>query len=669
MGKGATSPPPPRNLLEALRLRALGLSAVPLCHPQHLGDYPPSHVGECARPGKSAPWKWGHYRDAPPAERQLHAWWGRNPHLNVGLLMGGPHRLVCLDDDGPGAAEYLAELCGGAIPVTVAWQSPGRGPHFLFRLPPNCALEKGAIAIHGRPLDLIGTRSLTVVPPSTHKSGGEYTWIGEPLTHLDQVAVLPAGVIDACRSSAPARPADYQRVDYGVGGAPDRQRVRAAADIAQWAPVVAGEGRHRRIFYLCCRLVHGYGLPVAVALDLLMRDWAGDCVPPYTADQLRVELEGALERGWHAPILDRERGKANHAAPCAPAPAPVAPVRQVIISDGAPPSDPSGYEPGNSRAPARGKGRLMSAVKRKPVVWLAEPWVARGKLTCIVGMPTCGKSTLGAWLCRHAGRAVVLPGGEDDVESMLVPRLEANGCDPNGILIADDRAWTLPLHKAQLLELCMEHRASLLWIDPLSQSYMGEISPNDAPGVRSVLEALVWLAQTAGIAVVYTRHPGKADSNLLPGSFEWKAVPRTVLQVVHDDGPPEQRVLMPWKDSLGADPPPTLFHLDGPPKLPKVFRWGEPVDRARVESMKGIQDAVDRWKLERAESLLGQLLAEGEMDVTAIWGHADREKIGDRHILRAFRTLGIVTREDGAARESRMYWRLPDRPIAATRTR
>jgi hypothetical protein len=190
-------------------------------------------------------------------------------------------------------------------------------------------------------------------------------------------------------------------------------------------------------------------------------------------------------------------------------------------------------------------------------------------------------------------------------------------------------------------------------------SYNGDAQENDGPAVRTCLEALVRVAQDVPCAVVAARHPGKLVTNLCPGSRQWYAVPRAVIQLTYDEGPPERRFLKVRKPAAGSIPQPRKYDLVGAPKEPKRFVLGSVADASDVE-VSEVGDRIDRWKIEQAEELLRGLLAEGEQESGYIYQTAERERLGDRLVRKAAQRLGVIVRREGTGKEHRSCWSLPD---------
>jgi energy-coupling factor transporter ATP-binding protein EcfA2 len=315
---------------------------------------------------------------------------------------------------------------------------------------------------------------------------------------------------------------------------------------------------------------------------------------------------------------------------------------------------PPGFQPGNSRPAV---GRIASTIHPTAATWFATDLIVAGELTFVIGEPGAGKSTFGAHLCRLAQRPMILPGYEESVESALIPRLRAGQVRLETTLILDGRQWSLPQDRATLGQVVVDHQADLLWIDPID-TYVSMGSENDGPEVRAALESLVRIAHDTGVTVVAARHPGKQPSNLLPGSRQWRAVPRGLVRLQVDAGPPLRRYISRVKPLTGDQPPAMEYTLLGDPGEPCRFSLGSPVSQGTLDLV-GESDQVERRKIDDAEHLLRGLLADAEQESSYIYAAAERERLGDRVVRRAAARIQVIVRREGVGREHRTIWRLP----------
>jgi len=305
---------------------------------------------------------------------------------------------------------------------------------------------------------------------------------------------------------------------------------------------------------------------------------------------------------------------------------------------------------------AKEEGKMASKFRVRSIAWFYHPWVPSGLLTLVVGQPCNGKSTFIAGLIAMAtggagiehrignktGRVVLLPGHEEEIEALTLPRLKAAGARLDRVRILDGGHWALVSHKERIAQVVRRDKAILLIGDPID-SYVDEgFSENDGQAVRPTLEAAAWIARQTGAAVVFSRHPGKDPANILPGSRQWRAVPRSILQLTTDGNTPPQFVLSHYKDSLGTRSTPRYYLLertgDGPPK----FVLTDEIDRSAEEMTKSAGGPTGRWKLFGACRLVRWMFEVDDSPTRVSLGQeGSKIGIGEDTINEAMRLLGV----------------------------
>lgn len=674
---GACTDPP--CLLASLNYLHLRWSVIPLCPADHSGPLPPKHCELCNRPGKQPPYRWKKYQEERATADQVREWWAKNPALNVGVVLGKVSGLVAFDVDGESGEKELQRLFSGQLPVTLEFESGRGGRRLFFRVPSERSFPHPVLGVNKAKLDFLSTGSQTVMPPSIHASGRVYRWTRGFDPTYPTIAELDSAVLDAVEGAGGRR----SSLPGGGGRGPvllvndqARQLVRARAHMQTWDPCVSGESGQKVIFNKCCVLVHGFRLSDDGALSLLL-EYNQRCQPPWSDEELRHHIEGARERGDHPVIEERP-------LPSRPSPAPAkgglegnvsqsgyrSPLLSVTTTSDTPADVPSPTPrastrsdrdtPRNGESPdAPPRAMLASQVAQKTVNWLVSPYIPRGMLTMVVGQPATGKSTFMAWLTSKASRVVVLPGHEEDPGLMLLPRLRAHSVNLNNVLILQGSHWDMPHKRDQLVRMVQGHGADLVVVDPVDSYISDGYSENDGQHVRAVLEAFAYVAQQTTAAVVGVRHPGKDPTNVMVGSRQWRAVPRAIVELLVDAGPPQRRIVRPYKDSLGQNAPARCFDLVGRAGQPLVFQLRELVDPDAVELVKEVPDRIERSKIDQAVELLRRLLANGEVESRTVYAAGEAERLKDRTIRYAAEQLRLVTRRDGFGPDQRCFWSLP----------
>lgn len=618
-------------LTAALFYDGMGWVPVPLCHPEHRGSHPPSHAKTCTRPGKQPTRKLAPLKEKSFTTQELQTIWQRNPSLNVGVLTGRRSQIIMVDCDSQEALEAYESLVG--VHQAASWRFRGGRPwpHFVYSWPYDWAPKSAALKEVHAELDFLGEGSLSVMPPSLHKSGVRYEWThGGPATDVP-LSEPPAVLLEMLRTG------HYEnRLRGGVVVEPAprldaRELTRPAAYAEQCEAAVSGAGGRAQTFKVACKMVHGFGLSVHDAHRVLLAHWNGRCVPPWTDEELLKEIEGARERG-HAPRIE-ERHFVRTAA------------GQVV----APVAAPAEVLP----------GRKASSLKHRELGFILNPYVARSTLTLLVGGSNSGKSTFLAHLVKHARSTVYLPGYEEDPDLSLLPRLLANHVRLDDVHLLDRGNWKMPVARDKLLKIVQQLRADLVVVDPVT-SYIAEGGSENSPeNVRELLEAFLYIAVETDCAVVVVRHPGKDPNNLLRGAGSWREVPRVILELLLEKGECERRLIRFEKDGYGRGIPPSAYKLNGEKGRAKVFALAEAVTEARADLMRDVPDQLERLKIDQAVELLKSLLHDGRKDAKTIFAAGDLERLSERTMRNAARQLGIKPIREGFGTDMKSYWALP----------
>ncbi len=245
-------------------------------------------------------------------------------------------------------------------------------------------------------------------------------------------------------------------------------------------------------------------------------------------------------------------------------------------------------------------GRCAGNVPIETVTYLCKPWIPYKELCLVSGQPKTGKSTFAAWLIKQAVCAAIMPGYEESVTALTLPRLKAMEVNLSDVLLLDDRDYRLPRDKARVAEAITSWGAQLLVLDPVDSYMEDDRSENSGQDVRPFLESLAWIAQTANVAVVGIRHVGKDLRNIMPGSRAWRAVPRSVLHLVMDSSDPPKRYIIHASDSHGNDAPPHRYTLDGQAGKPRRFRLMGEIASSNLSLGQEVQDPTERIDVRRA---------------------------------------------------------------------
>jgi KaiC/GvpD/RAD55 family RecA-like ATPase len=341
--------------------------------------------------------------------------------------------------------------------------------------------------------------------------------------------------------------------------------------------------------------------------------------------------------------------------------------------------------------------RCLAFIEAKPISWLWDGRIARGKLTVIAGNPGGGKSTLTAWLAATISTGGCLPLGalrcvlgsviflsaEDDPADTLRPRLEAVGADLNRIHFIDAvavgyRADGTPGQRGFSLQADIEALGRLIEklgdvvavvVDPIT-AYLGDVDSHKNADVRALLVPLSEMAARYGVAVIAVSHLSKAQGQQalmrVTGSLAFVAAARAAFLVAADPEDKARRLFLPLKNNIGPDETGLAFRIEGatvpsgkgPIQTSRIVWESEAVTMTADEAM---DQATDRDEVHSAlggaKAFLSELLAEGAMNAKRVRREANDAGHSWASVRRAQKALGVVTTKRGM--DEGWDWSLP----------
>ncbi|WP_049773290.1 AAA family ATPase [Segniliparus rotundus] len=323
--------------------------------------------------------------------------------------------------------------------------------------------------------------------------------------------------------------------------------------------------------------------------------------------------------------------------------------------------------------------RVVTAaeIRAEKLRWLFEGWILAGAVNVIAGREGIGKSTVALDFAARVTngvcgepRSVIFLGVEDDLASVVKPRLMAAGADLDRVLFPSVEKTGAPLQSAidlvGLRGLIEERGVALMVLDPATVLAGGRLDGNDEMRVRGYLEPLIRLAQDTGCAILGIRHFGKRESNdtgkLMLGSIAFSTVPRSVIAVaVH--GETERLVLtntkannVKGKLSLSAEIVAAVIETDdGPMEVGRV-RWHGGTDLDARDLLAGDEDSEERAE---AKDWLWDYLKKAGAPVLRqeVVTQAHKVKINETALKRAAKAIHVVSDTQGFPRVA--YWSLP----------
>lgn len=315
----------------------------------------------------------------------------------------------------------------------------------------------------------------------------------------------------------------------------------------------------------------------------------------------------------------------------------------------------------------------LADVEPERVEWLWEGYLPRRKLVVAEGDPGLGKSTTMICVASALSSGGVLPDGtklepadslfityEDGVADTLRPRAAAHGADLTRIHVLEgircnnepERLITLPGDLPAIRREAEKLGVKLLVIDPFNAALSGTIDSYKDHDVRRAMAPLARLAEEAGLTVVVVRHltKGHRSSAILAGggSIGIAGAARVVLAVhrhPEDVDGGSRRVLTVVKNNLAKIAPTRAFTLVNDPEYHVArIEWGEVMSVSADQLTASRGDEEERGALDEARDFLRDRLARGPRQKAEILNDARREKLAERTVERAARSLGIRTK-------------------------
>lgn len=257
-------------LATALDLCRRGLVVIPVPRPDDRLD------------GKTPVIPWKEFQTRRPTEDELHAWFSEP--CNIAIITGELSGVVVVDADSPAAHAWIRRR----LPYT-PWQTrTAKGYHLFYRHPGIPVTNRARIQTgDGRlALDVRGDGGFVIAPGSVHATGAAYTFGGDWTVTRERLPRFWTGWLQR-----PARPASPYSGPRPTGHVIDRARSYLAA-IPK--PEI-GQGSDVQTLYAACKLVRGFDITEATAVDLLW-EWAGGR-PGWTREWVEKKVAHALKYG------------------------------------------------------------------------------------------------------------------------------------------------------------------------------------------------------------------------------------------------------------------------------------------------------------------------------------------------------------------------------------
>lgn len=311
----------------------------------------------------------------------------------------------------------------------------------------------------------------------------------------------------------------------------------------------------------------------------------------------------------------------------------------------------------------------LIGVEKSKADYLLYPYLPLGSLTIMDGDPGMGKSLVTAEIAAivtNGGRfangervrkgRVLFLSPEDEPDRILRPRMEAHGGNVAKVRFMD-KPFLLDSHGIELLRRELKrHGSNLAIIDPLSAFIPESVDMYRANESRGFMRPLAMLARDMNIAILVVRHLRKASTDSAiqrgQGSMDFIASVRSGLAVLAHPNDPDTRVFTQTKANYSKCGPSITFEVtatDGG-TTPKI-KWNGVIDQNADQLM---QVAKKATPVERAEAMISDWLAAGEMAARTAIDRLSSAGFSERTIDRAKENLGVISGRGPGAK-----WRLP----------
>ena len=223
----------------------------------------------------------------------VETWWRRNPDDNIGWALDPD--IVVFDCDRHGdvdGVEMLEHHCAswtslGGIPPTLTQTTGGGGKQFFYRLPSGVSARNSAGKLMAG-VDVRTAGGQVVVPPSMHRSGKRYEWVGE--FDLSRIAPCPPELIALIQSA--------ERGATGDDAASGSGSIAGVPTSSMFDGIPEGS-RNDSLHRYACRLWQQTGDRTVVALSVIHAAKLAD--PPMDdQDELEALVRSACSHalGW-----------------------------------------------------------------------------------------------------------------------------------------------------------------------------------------------------------------------------------------------------------------------------------------------------------------------------------------------------------------------------------
>lgn len=666
IGQGSTAAAPDAASLrrEALRLKSLGFSVVPV------------------RAGTKEPAvRWKPYTTQRASGAQIAAWWpdGHDSPHGLAIVTGAVSQDIVLDFDpknGHTAADLLAEAekaFGQPFPETCRVATASGGLHLHYFLPENSdpgLTRKTIFRGNAGEIEVRANDSICLMPPSVarNRAGllGAYAYHTPLNRRADITATWLWEIITQANSLPTAGGGPQQETAAGQAVSQAEKPPRpTAADVqevlARWTPRLTREAR--RILGKTpadaadrSKLCYQFGLEALKSGVADRRELA--CLItaiPSHRDKYGPRPQGTEWDEWDHAWRLADKLLSAHAENAA------AQFEVVTFKELEPTFRPPEFV-------------LYPLLPRREITLLdgddgsGKTWVCLALAAGLTGSEVCPIPYDN--LAPKNVRVLILT-AEDDPSVTIGPRLRDLGANLDRISIirpvgAEYINGVTVQDFAAARPVIVSASPDLVIVDHITVFEMtGDVDSAKAAQVRRVLDPLKELARDTNAAVLVVRHFRKSGGSAKDrggGSVAYRFTARSHLVLGLDPDDPNKRVLTQVKMNLVPRLRESLvFTLNENSYPPFTWVGTANVDPdALTDPAKAKQVREERSSRAEAEAFLREYLSDGqEVPVTSVLKAARSLGISRRTLYRAAEALGVVSRHFGFGRDKTSTWRLP----------
>ena len=241
------------------------------------------------RASKQPAARWKEFQQRHSTDRDWRGWFPSRRPCNLGIVTGAVSGIVVVDVDSDAGRAYVAKHLP---PSSMRVATGGGGEHHYYRHPGGVVHNKVRLpgdAGDRVAVDVRGDGGYVIGPGSLHPRTGRYYRESAPWPDsLDHIPIFDPAWITVSQHERPPsclRPCPNLPV-----------LERARRYLAAVPPAIQGCGGDAHTFALVCKLVRGFSLDDATALELLT-EWNRGCLPPWSEHELITKIRNANSYG------------------------------------------------------------------------------------------------------------------------------------------------------------------------------------------------------------------------------------------------------------------------------------------------------------------------------------------------------------------------------------